>query len=302
MGAGLHIGLVVTALGLGFRHGIDWDHIAALTDLTGAQERPRRSMLLATLYALGHAAVVFVLGFAAIVLAARLPASIDSAMERLVGATLLLLGAYVLIALARHGRDFRMRSRWMLLADGIRRAAARWHRPAPIIIIEHEHEHHPHELHVHDDTNVHTRTRVAVPAHTHTGNDAQPNHHHHHHRHRHIATMPADPLPTIGPWTALLIGMLHGVGAETPTQVLIFATAAGVAGKGGGMLLLAFFLIGLLAANTAVALVGTFGALRANRNFHAYATISLVTATFSIITGAILLLGFANTLPAILGG
>ena len=49
------------ALLFGFRHGFDWDHIAALTDLTGSQAKSRRSMWLATLYALGHGAMVLVL-------------------------------------------------------------------------------------------------------------------------------------------------------------------------------------------------------------------------------------------------
>src|SRR6476661_7024340 len=80
------IGLVLTALGFGFRHGIDWDHIAALTDITSSQEAPRRSMWFATLYALGHALVVFLLGLAAIVLAQRLPETVDTVMERFVGA------------------------------------------------------------------------------------------------------------------------------------------------------------------------------------------------------------------------
>ena len=116
-----HVGLLLTAFGFGFRHGIDWDHIAALTDITSSQEEPRRSMWFATLYALGHALVVFLLGFTAIVLAQRLPEGVDAVMERLVGATLLILGCYVFYALARHGRDFRMRSRWMLIFSGVRR-------------------------------------------------------------------------------------------------------------------------------------------------------------------------------------
>jgi high-affinity nickel-transport protein len=275
VGAGLHIGLVATALGFGFRHGIDWDHIAALTDLTGAQDRPRRSMLLATLYASGHAAVVFLLGLAAIVLAARLPPGIDVVMERFVGATLLMLGVYVVCALVRRGREFRMRSRWMLLATSIRSGAARLRGPRPVLVIEHEH---------------------AVDA-IHAPDGASPVH-----RHRHIATMPADPFPTVGRSTALLIGMLHGIGAETPTQVLIFVTAAGVAGKGGGLVLLVCFLVGLFAANTAVALVGTFGMLRATRNFYAYAAVSLVTAVFSVVTGSIFMLGHAGSVPSLLGG
>jgi high-affinity nickel permease len=95
-----HVGLVLTAFGFGFRHGIDWDHIAALTDITNSQDEPRRSMWFATLYALGHALIVFLLGFAAIVLAQRLPNGVDAVMERLVGATLVILGCYVLYALA----------------------------------------------------------------------------------------------------------------------------------------------------------------------------------------------------------
>ena len=120
---GLEIGLVVTALGLGFRHGIDWDHIAALTDITGAQEDRRQSLLLATMYALGHALVVFALGVVAIVLSAEIPNWLDDAMSRIVGLTLLTLGVYVFISLARHGREFRMRSRWMLVFGAARRAA-----------------------------------------------------------------------------------------------------------------------------------------------------------------------------------
>ena len=58
-------------------------------------------MWFATLYALGHALVVFLLGFAAIVLAQRLPDGVDAVMKRLVGATLVVLGCYVFYALAR---------------------------------------------------------------------------------------------------------------------------------------------------------------------------------------------------------
>jgi|GEM_PF-3789977 len=55
-------GLVVAALALGLRHGIDWDHIAAITDITASQDSPRAGVKLGTLYVLGHAAVVLVLG------------------------------------------------------------------------------------------------------------------------------------------------------------------------------------------------------------------------------------------------
>src|SRR6266545_1243219 len=125
--AGFRLGLLIAAFWFGFRHGIDWDHIAAITDITSSQKERRRSMLFGTLYALGHALVVLVLGILFIVLGERLPDSIDNLMTRIVGGTLLLLGVYVFYSLIRHGRDFRLRSRWMLLFSVVRRGA-RWAR------------------------------------------------------------------------------------------------------------------------------------------------------------------------------
>src|SRR6266487_663285 len=88
---GFRFGVLLTALGLGFRHGIDWDHIAAITDITSSQEEARNSLLFGTLYALGHALVVFSLGVLAIVAGKNLPSGIDRVMPRVVGVTLLLL-------------------------------------------------------------------------------------------------------------------------------------------------------------------------------------------------------------------
>src|SRR5437764_1720648 len=179
-------GLMVTAFGFGFRHGIDWDHIAALTDITGSQEDGRRSMVLATMYAVGHALVVFALGVAAIVAAERLPSSINGVMERIVGATLLMLGVYVIVSLIRHGRDFRMRSRWMLVFSGVRRGI-RWVRGprraddnrAAVVVIDHEHAHDPAEPHPDTHRRVEARagTGRALPA-------------EHRHGHRHIGSLP----------------------------------------------------------------------------------------------------------------
>jgi high-affinity nickel-transport protein len=124
----------------------------------------------------------------------------------------------------------------------------------------------------------------------------------HRHRHRHIAAMPADPSPTYGRLTAFSIGLLHGIGAETPTQVLLFLAAARAGGTAIGVLLLGCFLVGLLASNTVVALTATFGFLRASRNFALYATTSVVIAGFSLVVGAIFVLGHGAALPALAGG
>ncbi len=71
---GFRFGVLVSAALFGFRHGIDWDHIAAITDITSSQEERRQALLFGTLYALGHALVVFALGVVAIVVGKELPA------------------------------------------------------------------------------------------------------------------------------------------------------------------------------------------------------------------------------------
>jgi high-affinity nickel-transport protein len=292
MGA-FDIGLLVTAYGFGFRHGIDWDHIAALTDITGSQDDGRRSMVLATMYALGHALVVFALGVAAILLAERLPAGVDAVMERFVGATLVLLGVYVLVALVRQGREFRMRSRWMLLFASVRKGV-RWARQTArrdVVVVTHEHAHDPAEPH----PEAHERARVLAGAPARAPSE-------HRHGHRHVGTVPDDPFMTYGQTTAFGVGMIHGVGAETPTQVLLFVAAAGATGKAEGLLLLGAFLVGLLSSNSLIALAGTFGFLGASRNWRLYVAVSLVTAVFSLGIGIVFLSGRSTVLPAFFGG
>ena len=96
--------------------------------------------------------------------------------------------------------------------------------------------------------------------------------------------------------------MIHGIGAETPNQVLIFVTAAGAGGKGSGFLLLVAFLVGLLSSNSAIAVAGTFGLLGAGCNFSLYVAVSCITALFSLVIGSMFLVGSAALLPAMLGG
>ena len=43
VGIGGSLGIVAAALALGIRHGIDWDHIAAITDITSTTAAAHRS-------------------------------------------------------------------------------------------------------------------------------------------------------------------------------------------------------------------------------------------------------------------
>src|SRR5258708_15611286 len=93
---------------LGLRHGVDFDHVAAILDIVQTtannpthkdndRKHVRRfSLWLALLYVMGHAAVVLTLGLAALYFSASLPNWIDPVMRRVVGVTLVALGILVL--------------------------------------------------------------------------------------------------------------------------------------------------------------------------------------------------------------
>jgi ABC-type nickel/cobalt efflux system permease component RcnA len=282
-GSGFSLGLLVGAFLFGLRHGIDWDHIAAIADIAGSTDDRRRALWYGTLYALGHAAVVFVLGVVAILFGDLLPTGIDEFMGRLVGVTLVILGVYVFVSLIRHGRDFRLRSRWMLLFSGVRRGV-RWARER-----------------------VGAKGAVATldpppaagevdPALWHHGHHGRPGHHHH------ARPQEDDSFAGYGTRTALGVGMIHGVGAETPTQVLIFLAAAGAGGPAVGVLVLLSFLAGLLSSNSLVTLGSAFGFLSASRNFAVYATVGVIVGAFSLALGVLFVLGQESVLPAFFGG
>src|SRR6266511_1846308 len=228
--AGFRLGLLVAAFWFGFRHGIDWDHIAAITDITSSQEDRRQAILFGTLYALGHALVVLTLGILAIVVGENLPAGVDNVMTRIVGVTLLLLGVYVFASLIRHGRDFRLRSRWMLVFAGARRAA-RWVRQRAAERANGTEQRRAGEVAVAEEVEA-------------------PSWHHGHSR-----PEPDDTFMNYGRGTAFGVGMIHGIGAETPTQVLIFLSAAGAGGASAGIIVLVAFIVGLLSSNSLI----TFG-------------------------------------------
>lgn len=141
--------LLLSTLGLGLRHGVDWDHIAAITDITGSEYDRRRSAWLAVLYALGHGAAVMTLGSVAIVLGDRLPGWIDPVMRRVVGVTLVGLAVVLLVSLRRGGAT----SRGMLLFRGLQRVRQTVRR-SQRVEIEHTHP----EPHAHSNvatTHVH---------------------------------------------------------------------------------------------------------------------------------------------------
>ena len=92
---------------LGFRHGVDYDHVAAIADLAGASQRPAQGVGLAVVYGLGHSTIVIVLGGISVWFGMVLPKRSDQILETAVGCTLIVLGAYVLSAIFRGTLDAR---------------------------------------------------------------------------------------------------------------------------------------------------------------------------------------------------
>jgi ABC-type nickel/cobalt efflux system permease component RcnA len=242
--SGLQLALFSAAV-LGFRHGFDYDHIAAISDITSVQDSPRRAMRLGFLYALGHAATVAVLGSIVIFFQLSLPHSIDRVAERLVGLTLVFLGIYVLGSLFRG--DYVPRSRFVLLAN-----ALRW---------------------------LHWKAKT--------------------HWHNHPTPKPEKMNWNYDAKSVFGIGVIHGLGAETPSQLLIFLLAANLGGVMKGFLGLAMFVIGLLLMNTIMtaSASGLFGfSTRAPRFQYA---VTAITAAYSLIVGTIFLWGSSASLPPI---
>ena len=119
------------------------------------------------------------------------------------------------------------------------------------------------------------------------------------HGHEHV-----DPIEmsSYGVRTAFGVGMIHGIGAETPTQVLVFLSATGAGGRTAGVIVLLAFIVGLLSSNALITLGSTYGFLGASKNFTIYATVAVLTGVFSLVIGSIFLLGKTTILPALFGG
>ncbi len=237
-----------TALLLGLRHGVDWDHIAAITDITTSTENKKESFTLGTAYVLGHALVIVVFGLLAVNLGMRLPDWVDGIMEPFVGITLLALGIYLAFSLFRHGKQVRLQSRWMMIFKFISKIYD---------YIEHK------------ITHNHSHSHFQYP-------------------------------DRFGVKTAVLVGMVHGVGAETPTQLLLFIAATGAGGKFFGSMLVITFVLGLVISNSIITLVSILGIVNIKQGSLLYLFLAGVTAVFSIAVGCIFLFGQASMLPNIL--
>jgi hypothetical protein len=230
---------------LGCRHGLDWDHVAAITDLTTQGSGGRRDLRLAFWYCVGHGLVIALLGAAVGVLGLNLPPGIDRIFESVVGGTLVLLGGLVLWQLGRDRSDYRFVGRWRLLIAMVRRAWARA---------------------------------------------------------RHRGSGPTGPLDDLGPRAAFAVGVLHGTGAETPTQVVLFASAGASGTPGAAAIILLAFVAGLILSDLGIAATWLAGRLGARSLPRLQIALGGLTGVSSLAVGLLFIAGHASLLPALFGG
>ena len=194
-----------------------------------------------------HSTVIPALGIAALSFGALLPDWLDPIMGRVVGLTLVGLGAWVVYSVyryARGGESFRLRSRWMLVFDGVRYG---WRR---------------------------LQARV--------------------HGHEHVEPLE---MSSYGARTAFGVGMIHGIGAETGTQVLLIAAVGNAASAGLGIPMLLAFVVGLLISNFAIVVVSSVGFVASQARERIYVVVGRVAGLFSLVLGLLYLFGLDAIVP-----
>lgn len=110
------------------------------------------------------------------------------------------------------------------------------------------------------------------------------------------------PGEAISPRAAFGIGVLHGTGAETPTQVVLFASAAASGSTAGALVVLMAFVAGLVASDLGVAVVWLGGRLGSARLPFGQVALGIVTGVASIGVGLAFIAEKSAALPALLGG
>jgi high-affinity nickel-transport protein len=91
--------------------------------------------------------------------------------------------------------------------------------------------------------------------------------------------------------------MIHGVGAETGSQVLLIAAVGGAASAGLGVPMLFAFVLGLLISNFGIVVLSSVSFVSSQTREQLYVAIGAVAGVFSLFVGTIFLLGLDGTLP-----
>jgi hypothetical protein len=257
--------MIANALVLGFRHAIDWDHVAALMDITASSTlvtsegavaldlRRKHALWLSCLYGLGHCSIVVLIGMALCYFAGFMPDWLGEVIERCVGFTLLAFGivvGYISLRVAQTGAPSIPISRARLLSVALSRA---WHfiRRKPAF---------------ESDVVASAQSQFAY-----------------------------------GEPTAFGLGVIHGAGVESASQVLLLAAIGASANRMFALSVLGYFSVGFLVSIMLIAYLSVKGLGYTAKFRPLYLLSGFLTATVSITVGIILLSGQSAALPVMSG-
>ena len=114
------------------------------------------------------------------------------------------------------------------------------------------------------------------------------------HGHEHVEPLE---MSSYGARTSFGVGMIHGIGAETGTQVLLIAAVGGASSSGLGIPMLFAFVLGLLISNFGIVLVSSVGFVSSQARERLYVAIGAVAGIFSLFVGTVFLFGWNDSLP-----
>lgn len=245
----MNITLLSASLLLGFRHGIDIDHIAALTTLNSRERSRDEGLKLSFFYVIGHALVVFVLGVAVIAFGLVLPQNLEILFTKFVGVTLVILGVFVFRDLARSRDEFMIKSRVTLLATSVAGSIEKFSFRK-------------------SKDGLRQSSTTLVPD-----------------RFGDATRKPEGR-------GAVIIGMVHGIGVESPTQIALLATSSSIGGTKTGIMVLLAWILGLVSANALFAIGASYGMLQAGRSRTIYTAFGVCFASFSVGMGFCYMFGY----------
>ncbi len=297
--------LMVGALVLGIRHGFDWDHIAAITDITstaiatdGLTHRSRQQTAEAHI---GHDTIGVATDPSAVATTTSSAAGSASRLGRWMPrsrafalGTLYALGhASVVAALGLAAYSLgAVLPTWVDSVMGPVVGVTLLALGAWLLLAAFRYARYGHEFYFRSrwmlvfDGIRGLRDRVAG-------------------RHGPGRSVVASRTRSYGAGTSYGIGMIHGIGAETATQVLLITALGGAAGQGLGIPLMLSFILGLVIANTVIVGISASGFVGTGNRPRLKITAGVLAGVSSITIGLIFVLGWEAGLPdltQLLGG
>lgn len=222
------ITFALLAILIGMRHGMDGDHVAAIADMVGSEERKRKQVSLGIMYALGHGIIVLIIGLITIYMGLKLPEPTRQLMEILVSLTLMVLGGLILYSLLRQRKQYEYKSRLTIFYESIAKVMSKM------------------------KLGIHKKSLSPIQ---------------------------------LGIASAFVIGVIHGIGVESPTQIAVLTNAVGLNNMTAATVQLSLFVIGLLISTICITFCLSWGFLKARLKRQLYYVLGSITGLYSFGLG-----------------